>query len=100
MVVAPSAPLTQRSVRSHTPLVLLSLAYGVVLLASWAPDTLALMMPGSLEEGLKGVRACVRACARVFAVTSTLVVGGGVPAQCACGLAERQHMACWYHLPP
>jgi hypothetical protein len=33
---------------------LLGVAYGAVLLASWSTDTLHLMMPGSLEEGLKG----------------------------------------------
>jgi hypothetical protein len=56
MAVAPSAAITQRSARSNTPLVVLALLYGVVLLASWSPDTLQLMMPGSLEEGLKGER--------------------------------------------
>jgi hypothetical protein len=54
MALAPSAPITQRSARSNTPLVVLALLYGVVLLASWSPDTIHLMMPGSLEEGLKG----------------------------------------------
>ena len=34
---------------------MLGVAYGAVLLASWSTDTLHLMMPGSLEEGLKGV---------------------------------------------
>jgi hypothetical protein len=56
MAVAPSAAITQRSARSNTPLVVLALLYGVVLLASWSADTLHLMMPGSLEEGLKGER--------------------------------------------
>lgn len=54
MVVAPSSDLTRRSVRSNLPLALLGVAYGAVLLASWSTDTLHLMMPGSLEEGLKG----------------------------------------------
>jgi hypothetical protein len=54
MIFAPSSDLTRRSVRSNLPLVLLGAAYGAVLLASWSPDTLHLMMPGSLEEGLKG----------------------------------------------
>lgn len=54
MVLAPGSSLTQRSVRSNLPLVLLAVAYGAVLLASWSTDTLHLMMPGSLEEGLKG----------------------------------------------
>jgi hypothetical protein len=54
MVVAPGSDMTQKSVRSNVPLVLLGIAYGAVLLASWSTDTLHLMMPGSLEEGLKG----------------------------------------------
>lgn len=58
MVVAPGAAITQRSVRSNVPLVLLAVAYGVVLLASWSSNTIHLMMPGSLEEGLKG-QSCV-----------------------------------------
>ncbi|KAF8064618.1 MHZ4 [Scenedesmus sp. PABB004] len=53
MVVAPGAPLTQRSARSNAPLLGLAVLYGLVLTASWATDTLHLMMPGSLEEGLK-----------------------------------------------
>lgn len=54
MALAPTAAITQRSARSNTPLVVLGVLYGAVLLASWSPDTLHLMMPGSLEEGLKG----------------------------------------------
>eukprot|EP00882_Tetradesmus_deserticola_P020125 GHRQ01021692.1.p1 GENE.GHRQ01021692.1~~GHRQ01021692.1.p1 ORF type:complete len:175 (+),score=94.04 GHRQ01021692.1:150-674(+) len=54
MAVAPSASITQRSARSSSPLVVLALLYGLVLLASWSPDTLQLMMPGSLQEGLTG----------------------------------------------
>jgi hypothetical protein len=54
MVITPGASITQRSVRSNLLLVLLGVAYGAVLLASWSPDTLHLMMPGSLEEGLRG----------------------------------------------
>lgn len=56
MLVAPRAEFTQRSARSNTPLVALAVLYGVVLLASWSTDTLHLMMPGSLQEGLKGKR--------------------------------------------
>jgi hypothetical protein len=54
MLVVPGAGWTQKSVRSNTPLVVLGLLYGVILLGSWSTDTLHLMMPGSLEEGLKG----------------------------------------------
>ncbi|KXZ45237.1 hypothetical protein GPECTOR_57g527 [Gonium pectorale] len=36
------------------PFVPLSLAYLVLLVMSWSPDTLSIMMPGSLAEGLAG----------------------------------------------
>ncbi|KAG2425863.1 hypothetical protein HYH02_014927 [Chlamydomonas schloesseri] len=36
------------------PFVPLAAAYVVLLVGSWSPDTLSIMMPGSLEEGLKG----------------------------------------------
>ena len=38
--------------QSHLPLVPLCVAYLALLAASWSPDTLSLMMPGSIEEGL------------------------------------------------
>lgn len=41
-----------RFLRSPLPLVPLCVAYLALLAASWSPDTLSLMMPGSLEEGL------------------------------------------------
>lgn len=69
MALAPTAAITQRSARSNTPLVVLGVLYGAVLLASWSPDTLHLMMPGSLEEGLKGERVLA-----VFAVLVLVVI--------------------------
>jgi hypothetical protein len=47
-----SWPLTQAVARARWPLIPLSLAYAALLAASWEPDTLRLMMPGSLSEGL------------------------------------------------
>ena len=41
-----------RFLRSSMPLVPLCVAYLALLCASWSPDTLSLMMPGSLAEGL------------------------------------------------
>ena len=41
-----------RYTRSPLPLVPLCVAYLALLVASWSPDTLSLMMPGSLEAGL------------------------------------------------
>jgi hypothetical protein len=54
MAFAPGAQITQRSARSSAPLTMIGLLYGIVLLASWATDTLHLMMPGSLQAGLSG----------------------------------------------
>eukprot|EP00879_Flechtneria_rotunda_P015009 GHRR01015684.1.p2 GENE.GHRR01015684.1~~GHRR01015684.1.p2 ORF type:complete len:205 (+),score=66.54 GHRR01015684.1:179-793(+) len=54
MLLFPGAAVTQRSARSNLPLILLAVLYGVVLVASWSTDTLQLMMPGSLHDGLKG----------------------------------------------
>jgi hypothetical protein len=54
MAFAPTADATRRVARSNVPYVIIAAAYGVVLAASWQTDTLALMMPGSLAEGLKG----------------------------------------------
>mmetsp|Transcript_16958 Transcript_16958/g.41810 ORF Transcript_16958/g.41810 Transcript_16958/m.41810 type:complete len:255 (-) Transcript_16958:333-1097(-) len=38
--------------KSHLPLVPLCVLYLALLVASWSPDTLSLIMPGSIEEGL------------------------------------------------
>ena len=40
--------------RSQLVLVPVALAYTVLLLHSWAPDSLSLILPGSLQEGLSG----------------------------------------------
>lgn len=40
--------------RSDVIFVPLAVAYLVLLLQSWQPDTLSLMMPGSLAEGFEG----------------------------------------------
>ena len=47
-----SARWTVRFLRSDVPIVPLCVAYVVMLVASWSPDTLSLMMPGSLEAGI------------------------------------------------
>ena len=54
MVIAPNWRGTQRLLRPDSIFVPLALMYGVLLVRSWAPDTLALMMPGSLREGFTG----------------------------------------------
>ena len=40
-------------IRNYSTLVPLAIFYGVLLIRSWSDDTLRLMMPGSLEEGLR-----------------------------------------------
>ncbi|GAX81942.1 hypothetical protein CEUSTIGMA_g9370.t1 [Chlamydomonas eustigma] len=40
--------------KSAWPVIPIALAYGLLLANSWSPDTLSLIMPGSLEEGLQG----------------------------------------------
>lgn len=54
LAFAPGTPLARKVSRSNAPYVLLAVAYGVVLAASWQADTLQLMMPGSWAEGLQG----------------------------------------------
>jgi len=46
--------------RSDVIFVPLAVAYLVLLLQSWQPDTLSLMMPGSLAEGFEGGRMSVQ----------------------------------------
>lgn len=56
MLVSSSARPIQKLIRSLWPFVPLALGYGLLLANSWTPDTLSIMMPGSLEEGLKGFK--------------------------------------------
>jgi len=75
--------VTQGVARTRWPLVALALAYAVLLAASWEPDTLSLMMPGSLSEGLSAgkfapqffptLEGVSRLFARPFAAASFLV---------------------------
>lgn len=54
MALLPTARITQSVVKSNWPYVIMAVAYGVLLAGSWEADTLALMMPGSLEAGMHG----------------------------------------------
>lgn len=56
MILAPRWRLTERLMQSEAIFVPLSLLYGVLLWRSWTPDTLSLMMPGSLAAGFAGAR--------------------------------------------
>ena len=54
MAAAPRWRATQRLASSIVPLLPLAAVYGVLLAWSWAPDTVQLVLPGSLAEGLSG----------------------------------------------
>ncbi|KAI3429270.1 hypothetical protein D9Q98_005367 [Chlorella vulgaris] len=55
MVLLPRWSVTRRVVRSPLVLGPLALVYGLLLVWSWQPDTLSLILPGSLAEGIKGL---------------------------------------------
>jgi len=54
MILAPAWKRTADIVRSDLIFVPVALAYLFLLLHSWQPDTLALILPGNLEAGLSG----------------------------------------------
>ena len=54
MICRPRWPTTKRVTRSSLIFIPVALAYTVLLAFSWEPDTLALILPGSLQEGLSG----------------------------------------------
>lgn len=54
MVVAPGWSRTRQLLSSPACIAPLALAYGVLLAASWQPDTLSTILPGSWAEGLSG----------------------------------------------
>ena len=54
MVLFPKVWRVREFVRSPLAFLPLAAAYGLLLARSWGSDTLALMMPGSLADALKG----------------------------------------------
>ena len=54
MIVAPRARVTRRMASTDAVLVPMVLAYAFLLAHSWQADTLKLILPGSLQEGLSG----------------------------------------------
>ena len=54
MLVFPKVWRVREFVRSPLAFLPLAAAYGLLLARSWGSDTLALMMPGSLADALKG----------------------------------------------
>ena len=60
MVLAPQQSVTKRLMSSDLLFVPLALMYLYLLVHSWEPDMLRLILPGSLADGLKGTRcACL-----------------------------------------
>lgn len=54
MIFAPNWKKTADIVRSEAIFLPIAMAYLFLLLNSWQPDTLALILPGNLEAGLSG----------------------------------------------
>lgn len=54
MVLLPRWSVTRRLVRSPLVLAPPGAVYGLLLIWSWQPDSLSLILPGSLADGLKG----------------------------------------------
>ena len=55
MIAAPKFRAAIDVLRSDLVFMPLALMYLVLLVRSWEPDTLSLMMPGSLREGFAGM---------------------------------------------
>ena len=54
MICRPQWPTTKRVIGSSLIFIPVAVAYTVLLAFSWEPDTLALILPGSLQDGLSG----------------------------------------------
>lgn len=55
MALAPRAPLTSAlASRAEAALTPLCILYFFLLFTSWSPDTMSVLLPGSLAEGLSG----------------------------------------------
>lgn len=57
MILLPRALAVRRFMQSYWAFAPLALAYAALLAYSYTPDTLSLLLPGSLEAGLTGARA-------------------------------------------
>lgn len=53
MAFAPRAAVTKRLLTGAKCLIPLAILYGVLLLASWTPETLSTLLPGDFLEGMK-----------------------------------------------
>lgn len=54
MLLAPHWDQTKELMESFGIFIPLSLIYAYLLGMSWQPDTLQLVMPGSMQDGMKG----------------------------------------------
>jgi len=54
MILAPRASVVRKTMRSYWVLAPLALIYLALLAYSWSPDTLSILMPGSLADGFTG----------------------------------------------
>lgn len=59
VLAAPRWRWTQQLMRSHLALMPAAICYTVLLWHSWSPDSLSLILPGSLKEGFSGKNARV-----------------------------------------
>lgn len=62
MMLLPKWQKTRQIISSAKSYVPLALAYTALLIASWQPDTMSLILPGSLNEGLSGELASNVSC--------------------------------------
>ena len=62
MACRPHWQATKRAMSSSLIFVPVALAYTLLLAHSWEPDTLSLILPGSLREGLAGAHAACHLC--------------------------------------
>lgn len=54
MALLPATRVVRQTIERGVLLLPLALCYGVLLVHSWQPDTLSLLLPGSLAAGLSG----------------------------------------------
>lgn len=54
MILLPATRVVRQTVERGVLLLPLALCYGYLLARSWQPDTLSLLLPGSLSAGLSG----------------------------------------------
>ena len=54
MLVAPQHRPTRSAAASNLCLVPVAVCYAVLLCQAWSPDSLSLILPGSIQDGLSG----------------------------------------------